>query len=115
LNAKIKVYIAGTTVREYGDFEPRLPDRLRRSIRRNFKVLLPRENILRAATRSKEIYDYGASIFTKFLGPPQGKYVDPKDVDIERLSAVLKKRYPREPKKVIDLIVWYLVMYEHLL
>lgn len=107
-------YIAREAVRRYGDIEADLPDKLRRNIRRNFRVSVPREKILRLAEHYKGIYDYASSILASYLNPPAGKYVDWADVRIPALIAALRKRYPREPKYVIEMTVWYTVFYEYL-
>ena len=114
MKAKIVQYIAREAVRRYGDIEPRLAEKLQRNIRRNFAVTVPREDILRLAGHYKDVYAYASSILATFLHPQRGKYADPVDVRIPEFIAALRKRFPREPRTVIDMVAWYTVHYEYL-
>jgi hypothetical protein len=107
-------YIAREAVRRYGPIEPRLPEKLQRNIRRNFKTTAGREEILRLAGHYKGAYAYASGILPRFLNSPKGKYVDPADVSMAAFMAAVRKRYPRESKAVLDIIIWYTVYYEYL-
>jgi hypothetical protein len=107
-------YIAAEAARRYGPIEPGLAEKLRRNIRRNFRVAVDRAEIQRRAEHYKDMYTYAASILGRFLRPPKGKYADAEDVDLESFLAALSERFPQEPREVIDTISWYTVHYEYL-
>jgi len=111
---KVVQYIATEAARRYGPIEPGLAEKLQRNIRRNFRVTVGRAEIQQQAEHYKEMYTYAASILSRFLSPPKGKYADPADVDLPRFLAALSQRFPQDPREVIDTISWYTVHYEYL-
>jgi hypothetical protein len=114
MKPEVRQYIAREAVRRYGAIEPRLPEKLQRNIRRNFKVTVPRETILRLAGQYKGVYDYGSSILGTFLRPRGGRYVDWVDVRIPEFLAALRQRFPKETRAILEMIGWYVVHYEYL-
>jgi hypothetical protein len=77
---------------------------LRRGIRRNFHVTVPREDILRLAQHYKDVYEYATSILSAFLRPPTGEYADPADVRIAEFVAALRQRFSQESRAVLDIV-----------
>lgn len=114
MKAEVVHYIASEAVRRYGSIEPRLPEKLQRNIRRNFQVTVPRETILGLAERYKAIYEYGSSILGAYLLPPKGRYADHTDVRMTEFFTALTKRFPKESRRVIEMVVYYVVHYEYL-
>jgi len=114
LTANVVQYIAREAVRRYGPPEPRLPEKLQRNIRRNFRTTVAREDILRLAKRYKAMYAYASSILPNFLRPRAGRYVDVADVRVTDFLVALRKHYSRESKAVLDTVAWYTVYYEYL-
>jgi hypothetical protein len=107
-------YIAREAIRRYGEMEPRLPDKLRRNIRRNLGVSVPRDEVLRLAEHYKAAYGWAAAKLPKFTGPSLGKYAAVADIRVADFIRALRRQYPREAKVVIDTIAWYTIYYEHL-
>lgn len=62
----------------------------------------------------KLLYNSVASILTRHISEPKGRYVDWKDVDIPAVENEFKKRSPRETKDVIRLLTWHVIHYEYL-
>jgi len=114
LQPEVVFYIARESVRRYGPIEPRLPEKLQRDVRRNHRVTVPLDQILRLAEHYKAAYDFASSVLPQFLNPRKGRYVDPSDVDLRGLTAALRARYPRERRMVLEMIAWYAVFYEYL-
>ena len=114
LTANVVRYIAGESVRRYGDLAADVPAKLQRSIRRNFRITVSREQILRMATHYKAMYAHASAILPEFLEPKKAKYVDVEDVRLDDFRDALKKAYPREPKAVREMVAWYTVHYEYL-
>ena len=114
LSAPAIRYIACEAFRRYGPLEPDVPAKLRRNVRRNFRVGATLERVHELAAHYKAMYEYAASRIPAYIRPVTGKYADPEDVRIPEFRAHLAARYPREPRRVLDLLTWYTVHYEHL-
>ena len=114
LDPQVVQYIASEAARRYGPIEPGLAEKLARNIRRNFRVTVDRAEIQQRAEHYKDVYTYAASILSRFLSPPKGRYAEPEDVDLEKFRAALTEPFPQEPGEVIDTISWYTVHYEYL-
>jgi hypothetical protein len=114
MTAAARWYIAGEAFSRYGDVEPDLGRKLRRNIRRNLGLSLTVELVQRTAEHYKAMYDYGARRLGRYLTPPRGRYVDYKDVRIPQFQADLRRRYPREPRRLVEMAAWYVVHYEYI-
>ena len=115
LSARALQYVAASIVREYGDVSPTMARRLRRNVRRNFKVSISEARAEAFVRHYKAMYDYAASALPRYLTPAgPGRYVDWKDIDIPAYTADIQRRYDREPLRVVKAIVWYAGFYEYL-
>ena len=113
MNQAIVEYIARESVRRYGEIEPRLPDLLRRNIRRRFQTRLPREDVLRVIQHYKEVYAFAAAVLEDFRDAPGGKYLGKRELLLNDLLTRLVARYPNDPVSILKLVSHYAVHYEY--
>jgi hypothetical protein len=114
MRRRARAYIAQEAFRRYGPIEPTLAVKLQRNIRRNLGVTVPRDEIQRLADRYKAMYEYGARRLGKYLRPASGYYAHSSDVKLPEFRADLAARYPSETRRTIEMLLWYVVFYEHL-
>ena len=115
----VRAYAAREVVRRYRSVEANFAEKLRRNVRRNFKVTLSFPEIDRLLRHYTEVYRLSARLFPEFLYPPPvplppDKYASEDDVDMKGFMKRLEREYPDEPLKVIDLVAYYTLFYEHL-
>lgn len=113
LNQAIVEYIARESVRRYGEIEPRLPDLLRRNIRRRFQVSVTRDYVLGVVQHYKRMYAFAAAVLGSFRDAPRGKYLGKGDLLMNDLLAALAAHYPDEPRSLLQLVADYAVHYEY--
>jgi hypothetical protein len=115
LNSRIREYLALQAARRYGPIEPSLAPLVRRSIRRNFGVLLAPELVASQLAHYKAIYDTAAALLGKHLkSVPPGTYANPSHVRWDAFIAAIAKRHPREPRKLLGLVANFAIYYEYL-
>lgn len=113
MNQAVREYIARESVRRYGEMDPRLPDLLRRNIRRRFQIGPPREDVLRLVEHYKEVYALAAAVLEEFRHAPAEKYLGNGDPLMADLLARLAARYPDEPGPILKVVADYAVYYEY--
>ena len=107
-------YIAARIVGEYYGLPPRFVENLRRSVRRNYRLALTKEEATAYAAHYQALYQAAAAALPRFLDPPKGHYVDTRDVRVDEFRAHLAKKYPKEPVGVLNTLLRYVILYEYL-
>jgi hypothetical protein len=115
LPASVLQYIAGdVSWRRYGDDE-NVPEKVRRNLRRRFRLSLSQERANRLVENYRRMYDQAAALLPRYVTPPPpGHYVDWSQVRIPEFLGALHRKHPREPRAAIKAVGWYVIHYEYL-
>jgi hypothetical protein len=113
MDSAIIEYIARESVRRYGEVEPRMPDLLRRNIRRRFKRSVPRNELVRIISHYKQVYTVAASVLRGYQEAPPGQYLGSPDLLLKDFLAELVARYPGEPLPILQIVANYAIYYEY--
>jgi hypothetical protein len=113
LDPVIVEYVARESVRRYGTIDPRLPDLLRRNIRRRFKSSVARDELLRMILHYKDVYTFAASVLRSYQQAPPGKYLGKADLLMSDFLAALASRYTDEPPSILQIVADFALYYEY--
>lgn len=114
LDADVLADIAAEAARRYGPIADDTPRKVRRNLRRRSNAVPSLDEVRELLEHYKAIYGFAASILTRYLDPPTGKYCDWKDVRREAYLRAIARKFPRERRELLEIVADYAIFYEYL-
>lgn len=113
MSAAVRAYIARSVVRHDGALPANFAENLRRNVRRRYGRSLGSDDADALSRHFREVYACAAAALPGFLGRAGGRRADFADVRKDPFLRHLAAHFPGEPREALEVVAWYVVLYEH--
>lgn len=113
-NLKMQIDVASWVSREPYEAVSTIETKIGRRLLKKYKLKLDSKELKEKIKNYKEIYGVVKKNLPKYIISPRHGYAEPENIKNKEIKDFLTKRYPEQDKKILDLIVNWVVEYEYL-